>query len=39
MAAYEAYPAWKLANHALPEDGIERPADIGWLPKAEQYPR
>jgi tryptophan synthase beta chain len=38
MAAYEAYLAGKLGDHALPEDEIERAlADIAPLPKPRQY--
>jgi len=38
MAAYEAYLAGELADHALPEGEIERAlADIEPLPKPKQY--
>lgn len=38
MAAYEAYLAGKLADHALPEEEIKRAlADIEPLPKPRQY--
>lgn len=37
MAAYEAYLGGKLADHALPEEEIERAlSDIASLPKAKQ---
>jgi tryptophan synthase beta chain len=38
MAAYEAYFSGQLADHALPEDEIQRAlSDIGPLPKPKQY--
>jgi tryptophan synthase beta chain len=38
MAAYEAYFSGQLADHALPEDEIQRAlSDIESLPKPKQY--
>jgi tryptophan synthase beta chain len=38
MGAYEAYLSGKLADHAMPEEEIERAlADIAALPKPKQF--